>query len=152
MSKTGGRSDQQSQTRSVGESRSKRGLYIVIALLALSLFIAGSWLLDQRPAPSSMTPTEAAAKFTEPEADPPSAGTSHPPSQPTSAPMAAEPTAEATQPTTESVAAAPPVDLPIAPVEGARAPDLTLSDLNGEQWTLSELQGKVVLLNFWATW
>ena len=43
-------------------------------------------------------------------------------------------------------------DLPVAPVEGARAPDLTLSDLNGEELTLSELRDKVILLNFWATW
>ncbi len=30
--------------------------------------------------------------------------------------------------------------------------DFTLSDLNGKQWKLSGLKGKVVLLNFWATW
>jgi peroxiredoxin len=30
--------------------------------------------------------------------------------------------------------------------------NFTLQDLDGKQWTLSDLQGKVVLLNFWATW
>ena len=30
--------------------------------------------------------------------------------------------------------------------------DFTLTDLNGTQWTLKQLKGKVVLLNFWATW
>jgi cytochrome oxidase Cu insertion factor (SCO1/SenC/PrrC family) len=48
--------------------------------------------------------------------------------------------------------ASPTLDLPVAPIEGARAPDVTLSDLNGEVWTLSALRGRVVLLNFWATW
>jgi len=32
------------------------------------------------------------------------------------------------------------------------APDFTLQSLDGERYTLSKLQGKVVLLNFWATW
>jgi peroxiredoxin len=40
----------------------------------------------------------------------------------------------------------------VAPSEGAFAPDLALQDVNGEGWTLSGLKGKVVLLNFWATW
>ncbi len=31
-------------------------------------------------------------------------------------------------------------------------PDFTLADLHGKTWTLSELRGRVVLLNFWATW
>ena len=32
------------------------------------------------------------------------------------------------------------------------APDFTLKDLEGEEWSLSELKGKVVVINFWATW
>jgi peroxiredoxin len=31
-------------------------------------------------------------------------------------------------------------------------PDFTLKDLSGKAWTFSELRGKVVLVNFWATW
>ena len=31
-------------------------------------------------------------------------------------------------------------------------PDFTLKDLSGKSWTFSELRGKVVLVNFWATW
>jgi thiol-disulfide isomerase/thioredoxin len=30
--------------------------------------------------------------------------------------------------------------------------DFTLKDLKGKKWTLSELHGKIVLANFWATW
>ena len=32
------------------------------------------------------------------------------------------------------------------------APDFELTDTEGNEWRLSELRGKVVLLNFWATW
>jgi len=31
-------------------------------------------------------------------------------------------------------------------------PDFTLKDLTGKTWTFSDLRGKVVLVNFWATW
>ena len=30
--------------------------------------------------------------------------------------------------------------------------DFTLTDITGKAWTLSALKGKVVLVNFWATW
>jgi peroxiredoxin len=30
--------------------------------------------------------------------------------------------------------------------------DFTLTDITGKQWTLKDLHGKVVLVNFWATW
>ncbi|HEY7746398.1 MAG TPA: TlpA disulfide reductase family protein [Desulfuromonadales bacterium] len=43
----------------------------------------------------------------------------------------------------------PPADLLQA---GSMAPDFTLKDLNGNPVTLSQLRGKVVFLNFWATW
>lgn len=32
------------------------------------------------------------------------------------------------------------------------APELTLTDINGHQIRLSDYRGKVVLINFWATW
>ncbi len=32
------------------------------------------------------------------------------------------------------------------------APDLSLTDTEGNTWRLSELRGKVVVLNYWATW
>jgi cytochrome c biogenesis protein CcmG, thiol:disulfide interchange protein DsbE len=35
---------------------------------------------------------------------------------------------------------------------GKPAPDFTLVDRQGKTWTLSELKGQVVFLNFWATW
>ncbi|MCP4141122.1 MAG: TlpA family protein disulfide reductase [Chloroflexi bacterium] len=39
-----------------------------------------------------------------------------------------------------------------APQKGFLAPDFTLETLEGESLQLSDLRGKVVLLNFWATW
>lgn len=40
----------------------------------------------------------------------------------------------------------------ISAAEMPPAPDFTLIDQNGETHTLSDYQGKVVFLNFWATW
>jgi len=37
-------------------------------------------------------------------------------------------------------------------VAGDVAPDFTLQDTKGKTVTLSELRGKVVMVNFWATW
>ena len=59
-----------------------------------------------------------------------------------------------------STRAAPPTATPApqttAPPAGSQrgdtAIDFTLTNLEGEQVTLSDLRGKVVLLNFWAAW
>lgn len=32
------------------------------------------------------------------------------------------------------------------------APDFTLTDIQGQKWQLSDLRGKLVFINFWATW
>lgn len=37
-------------------------------------------------------------------------------------------------------------------VVGKPAPDFTLTDLNDKPYRLSDFRGKVVFLNFWATW
>lgn len=37
-------------------------------------------------------------------------------------------------------------------IVGRPAPDFTLVDRKGTTWTLSELKGQVVFVNFWATW
>jgi len=42
--------------------------------------------------------------------------------------------------------------VPIGIVEGKRAPDFELTDLNGDKVRLSEYKGMPVLLNFWASW
>lgn len=38
------------------------------------------------------------------------------------------------------------------PLVGGPAPEITLKDLQGQEIRLSDLRGKIVLLNFWATW
>jgi thiol-disulfide isomerase/thioredoxin len=39
-----------------------------------------------------------------------------------------------------------------SPGSGAPAPDLTLKDLDGKDVSVAQYRGKVVLVNFWATW
>lgn len=48
---------------------------------------------------------------------------------------------------------APSQEASVKPVEDRNpAPDFSLRDADGKTVTLSEYRGKVVLLNFWATW
>lgn len=46
---------------------------------------------------------------------------------------------------------------PVGPVKqnievGKEAPDFTLKNLDGDEVSLSDYRGKIVLINFWATW
>jgi peroxiredoxin len=50
------------------------------------------------------------------------------------------------------VSNAPPPKKIIDQTNLKEAPDFTLTDLSGQPVTLSEHRGKVVLLDFWATW
>ncbi len=38
------------------------------------------------------------------------------------------------------------------PTLGKAVPEFTLHDLSGRTWRLADLKGKVVMINFWATW
>ncbi len=46
----------------------------------------------------------------------------------------------------------PGVNLPESASIGTKAPDFELVNLEGRTIKLSELRGKIVILNFWATW
>ena len=41
---------------------------------------------------------------------------------------------------------------PAAPGVGVQAPDFVLTDINGQSRSLSSMKGKVVVVDFWATW
>ncbi len=45
-----------------------------------------------------------------------------------------------------------PLSSPPSPRQGFLAPDFSLDTLQGEQIKLSDLRGKIVVVNFWATW
>lgn len=46
----------------------------------------------------------------------------------------------------------PPSPFSVDKIVGQKAPDFTLKDLDGNKVSLSNFRGKVVLLNFWASW
>ena len=43
-------------------------------------------------------------------------------------------------------------DVEVAPEEGAMAPNFLLEDLGGGEIRLSDLRGRPLIINFWATW
>ena len=88
-------------------------------------------------------------------------------SQPTSAPVTQPTTAPVTQPTAASTEVASTESTPApaaataAPAQpsvevgldvGQRAPDFTLTNLEGESVTLASLEGRPVMIYFFTTW
>jgi peroxiredoxin len=57
---------------------------------------------------------------------------------------------EATSPSNQTFTTVSPI--PVGPQVGNMAPPFTLEDLNGQKVSLSALRGKIVMVNFWATW
>lgn len=55
-------------------------------------------------------------------------------------------------PTPEPTAPRPTLAPPPDSIMGAQVPDYTLTTLDGATIRLRDLQGEIVLLNFWATW
>lgn len=59
-------------------------------------------------------------------------------------------------PAPPAVALPTPIPAPPAPTTGTGtgnlAPDFTLTNLDGKTVSLSDFRGKLVWLNFWATW
>ena len=55
-------------------------------------------------------------------------------------------------PSQEAVVVKNPYVKPVKPLMGAIRPNFSLPDVNGEMREISEWDGKVVILNFWATW
>lgn len=58
----------------------------------------------------------------------------------------------AAHPSSPLAAAAPGDDMWVPKDERAPAPKLVLSDIPGSRRQISQFKGKVVVLNFWATW
>lgn len=55
-------------------------------------------------------------------------------------------------PTQEAAVVKNPYVKPVKPLIGAIRPNFNLPDVNGVMREISEWDGKIVILNFWATW
>lgn len=108
----------------VGEILNKRFLMLII--LALTLLVAGC--APQAPAASPSTP-------------------------PASQQAQSAPPTEALTPATPAPdTSAAPAEQDDTEQEYMPAPDFTLTDMDGNTHSLSDYQGEIVILNFWASW
>ena len=112
------------------------------ATLALTLILAVVSCGQQSAAPlPADTPTAIP--------QPPTATPEPTPAPPSPTP---EPTAVPVPTVTATPAPTPRVIRPRAQTESRPAPDFEMETFDGETFRLSELEGKVVVLNFWASW
>ena len=127
---------------------------------ALAVTTAGCQGLGVLVAPDAMMPSSTPAEDTNSatgdlSTTPKSTVTPVPATQvPLSPTSTAVPTATPSPPVSPSTppTASSASNLPTKPVAGAQAPGLSLPDLEGKEVSLESLRGKVVLLNFWASW
>lgn len=61
-------------------------------------------------------------------------------------------TASGCQKETETKASQAPRDNTTMQDNSSKAPDFTLSNISGEDVSLSDFKGKVIIVDFWATW
>ena len=119
----------------------KKLIAVIIAVLMLVSFVgcaAQGGLQAEDPEASEPAAEEPAAE--EPAAEEPAA----------EVPAAEEPAA--TGPVEEPADAIDPATLEEGFEVGNLAPDFTLMNDDGSEFSLSDLRGSVVFLNFWATW
>lgn len=119
-----------------------------LGLTTYLVILAGLATACAGPEPAG---TSAAARATEAEVAPPAGGLALP-----SASEATSTSTPAAMASTE--AAAPPTEGETPPPEkrglgsGTTAPELELTLFDGKAFRLSDLRGKVVILNFWGSW
>ena len=106
--------------------------FVVIVLLLVVGAIAGSLLVDRSSAPESTV----VASGTDEARDVPSPSAEEQDDHPAS-----------TNPSPDG-----PVAVPTGINVGERAPGFTLKDLEGKSVSLSDYRGKVVIIDFWASW
>ena len=123
------------------------GLASCVALAAVLLAACGS---DEPESDAAMSQPTAAA-VSQPTTAPVTQPTAAPATQPTAAPTEVASTESAPAPATPTLA---PVSssVEVGLDVGQRAPDFTLTNLEGESVTLASLQGRPVMIYFFTTW
>ena len=120
----------------------RRGALILGLILLVAGLAAGIGILDRdEPAPAAPGPGPAG-----PAAPGGTAGPEAPGGPGTGGPGGAAPAGPG------SSGQAPPVSQRPVVAPGTPAPEFTLRDLEGRPVSLSNFRGKVVFLNFWASW
>lgn len=129
-----------------------RALWLGAAIVVVVLIVGISVAMVQDDAASTTASTPTASTMTNtPQRNEPQVQITPAP-QSGDAPLTitvSDPTDSTTPPSPLKITMNPPASVPAT---GTVAPDFTLQDLNGRPVQLSRLRGKVVVVNFWATW